>query len=585
VASKIKLVNQFGATELGICSLLHRKDYDPRDWRYVQFHPEDGHLFRPSVDDTYELCIVRNEQFKAQQPTFTVFPDLAEYRSRDLFVRHPTKPDMWRWKARADDIIVFLNGEKTNPVSMEQHIVARNPEVTAALVIGAQRFQAALLLEVNMGQELSIEQRAAAIERFWPSIEEANHECPTHAKIAKTHILFISPNKPLLRTGKGTIPRSGNLSQYASEIGELYKNADRVSPLLDSETEDTIDLNDTTAVLQYIRRIVAATTEWKTFDDEDNFFHLGMDSLQGLVIVRRLRQNLNLPTMALSTVYTSPSVNSLALAIMDLMYHRVVSKEKKIETLVAERQTALERFKSLIKPVRSTSPSTIDSEGHVIVLTGSTGALGAYILAKLLLDPSVSHVYCLNRSIESVHMQVKRNTSLHLSTDFPPSRVTFLTVNLAMPSFDLPSHTYNTLLESTTLIIHSAWPVNFNIPLSAFEPSIHGLVSLIDFAGSSDLQPHLHFISSISSVMSTSKSDGSLVPETVFSSPSIPLVNAYAESKHISELLLDYAQTKYNLSLSFSRVGQVAGAVDAPGLWNPVSTQHCYRVNYFSIFA
>jgi len=52
-------------------------------------------------------------------------------------------------------------------------------------------------------------------------------------------------------------------------------------------------------------------------------------------------------------------------------------------------------------------------------------------------------------------------------------------------------------------------------------------------------------------------------------SPSTPLANAYAESKHVSELLLNYAQAKDNLSLSFSRVGQIAGAVDAPGLWNP----------------
>jgi hypothetical protein len=32
---------------------------------------------------------------------------------------------------------VFLNCEKTNPLSMEQHIVTANPELSGALVIAA----------------------------------------------------------------------------------------------------------------------------------------------------------------------------------------------------------------------------------------------------------------------------------------------------------------------------------------------------------------------------------------------------------------------------------------------------------------
>jgi hypothetical protein len=45
VASKIKLINQYGASELGICALLQPKDYDRNDWKYVQFHPDDGMNF------------------------------------------------------------------------------------------------------------------------------------------------------------------------------------------------------------------------------------------------------------------------------------------------------------------------------------------------------------------------------------------------------------------------------------------------------------------------------------------------------------------------------------------------------------
>ncbi|KAL8663544.1 MAG: hypothetical protein Q9202_003732 [Teloschistes flavicans] len=99
VASKIKLVNQFGATELSLTpNLLSSNRRDPEDWRYVQFHPKLGLEMRPITDDTFELYAVRNTELRETQPTFTIFPHTNEYASRDLFIRHPspTKKDLWR---------------------------------------------------------------------------------------------------------------------------------------------------------------------------------------------------------------------------------------------------------------------------------------------------------------------------------------------------------------------------------------------------------------------------------------------------------------------------------------------------------
>lgn len=137
VAAKIKLLNQFGATELGLTpNILSPQDRSNADWKYVQFHPKTGLELRHIADGVFELYAVRKPELKEYQPTFTLFPDIQEYASRDLFVRHPHKFDLWRWKARADDIIVFLNGEKTNPISMEQHVTARNPEVQLLWLLG-----------------------------------------------------------------------------------------------------------------------------------------------------------------------------------------------------------------------------------------------------------------------------------------------------------------------------------------------------------------------------------------------------------------------------------------------------------------
>lgn len=54
---------------------------------------------------------------------------------------------------------------------MEQYIVFRCPEVAAVLIAGAQRFQAALLIEpLTDGEPLSPVQQAPFIERIWPTI-------------------------------------------------------------------------------------------------------------------------------------------------------------------------------------------------------------------------------------------------------------------------------------------------------------------------------------------------------------------------------------------------------------------------------
>lgn len=58
----------------------------------------------------YELVIRRDQALSGMQPCFTVpgIEKLDEYRTKDLFEPHPDISDLWRWRARSDDIIVFL---------------------------------------------------------------------------------------------------------------------------------------------------------------------------------------------------------------------------------------------------------------------------------------------------------------------------------------------------------------------------------------------------------------------------------------------------------------------------------------------
>lgn len=238
VAAKVYLRCLWGATETGIVPQLLPPELLPssptgRDlWRYVRYDPCVGASFdRVTNDDICELVIRRDSTLTDTQPCFTV-PGIdqleKEYRTKDLFERHPDIDDVWCWRARSDDIIVFLNDEKTNLISMEHHIMAKNKEVSGALVIGAQRFQAALLIEPTSDKVLSTEEQAALIERVWPSVEEANRSAPAHARVEKSFILVASADRRLVRSGKGTFMRGLSISQYTAEIEKLYGDADTV---------------------------------------------------------------------------------------------------------------------------------------------------------------------------------------------------------------------------------------------------------------------------------------------------------------------------------------------------------------------
>lgn len=579
VASKIRLLNQFGASELGLTpAIISLTDRGLGDWKYLQFHPQLGLELRPVSDDVHELYAVRDPEKIDRQVTFTIFPNAQEYASRDLFVRHPSKADLWSWQARADDIIVFLNGEKTNPISMEQHIVSRNADISAALVVGAQRFQAALLIEsVTIDKALNPAERAAFIERIWPTIEEANKDAPSHARLMKSHVLFTQPQKPMLRAGKGTVQRAGTLKSYASEIDALYRDADMMSTNLEGEVERLKGILDQATVSNCVRQSVLSTAGWPGLDEAANFFSLGMDSLQALVSIRKLRQSLGI-AIAPSTLYSNPSVLTLTTAILHLLdqdqtamasQEQVRTKERNsmIQDLVHDYKTMIDqRLRPKSNVEINVSPK---QEQEIVILTGSTGALGSYILNALLQNPIIAHIYCLNRAEDGMSRQIKSNRLLGLQ--HPPSnkRVSFLTVDLSQRFFNLTKSQYDELHSKATLLIHNAWTVNFNLVLSSFKSQLDNLVNLLAFANTSEKSARLFYISSISSVISYRSTDGK-TPEKPVTADTAHGKNGYSQSKYVAEQIIDYAAQTISSgpSFAFARVGQIAGAANHSGIWS-----------------
>lgn len=185
LVSKLKLFNFNNSTETGSYPLIRAADrYPSEDWKYIHPHPAAGLEYRPSVEGFFEAFIVRERDFENEQPFLKLFPHLSEYPTKDLWSPRPSKKNLWAYRGRADDIIVFKPGYMCDPTSMEQH-VSQHPAVQAVLMAGTGRFQPVFLIERTNDQPISSTEERELIEQLWPIIKGANRAYKIDSRVSK----------------------------------------------------------------------------------------------------------------------------------------------------------------------------------------------------------------------------------------------------------------------------------------------------------------------------------------------------------------------------------------------------------------
>lgn len=207
-----------GTTEGGFTGVQLMHD-GGKDWPYFYFDPDLSDVdFREHSEGIYEAVQVRNPKNERYHAIWNTFPDLQERTTSDLYSKHPTKPNLWRFEGRTDDLVTFLGGQKHNPVLYEEAI-RTHPSVLSALVIGTGRRQPALLVELREDAPTAQEK---VLQSLLPTIEKANVDAPRHAVVKPSHVMFAASEKPFKRASKGTVQRAPTLRDYADEINELY---------------------------------------------------------------------------------------------------------------------------------------------------------------------------------------------------------------------------------------------------------------------------------------------------------------------------------------------------------------------------
>ncbi|KAH8100027.1 acetyl-CoA synthetase-like protein [Cristinia sonorae] len=574
VGQGVTLICGYGSTE---CGLMHQviSENMGKDWQYMNFDVPSVRLhWDHKLDGTAELVMLTSPYVLPAMFNTSVKGEPA-FATNDLFVRHPTKPGLWKVYGRADDQIMHSTGEKTNPGPLEA-ILNQDPSVERCLMFGRGHFNAGVLVEPIPALKFEpsdLEKLAAFRNLIWPTVERMNEYAPQHSRIFKEMILVTTPRKPFHYTAKNTPRRQAIVKDYEREIEALYAAAEETTQANQISPPDRWDFTSTTS---FVRLVVSRVVAF-SFDDTDDLFQKGCDSLQATWIrnslLHALRENGSVNTKGIPStfVYQYPTVVGLAQYITSL---GSPSSQEYTNGAANASQVVVDAMLAMVEKYRINLPKHVPStpapSKDIVLVTGTTGSLGCIILSNLLHTPEVGHVFALNRGNEEGRSLLERQRERLVEWGMDPEvtqspKVTFVEADMTMDKLGLSPDLYEKIRSSVTHIVHNGYRVNFNLALASFEPNVRTARHLVDLALSSPhlSPPRLLFVSSIG-VLSRHTGDGAVKEEPV--DPSCAVSSGYSESKWVVERLLSVAQEETPLRPVTVRVGQVAGGPN--GAWN-----------------
>ncbi|RSL94606.1 hypothetical protein CDV31_014236 [Fusarium ambrosium] len=478
------------------------------DWAYFQFSSQTGYEMVPDRDGLHELVFKRQPHLDLTQPIFMTFPKLNVWHTQDLYLAHPETPELWKFEGRKDDLLILSNGMKINPLGAETQL-SKHPAIQAACLSGSGKFQVAALIQLANGFSTNDE---ATLNLVWEAIEECNASMSSYAQIHRQFVRIV--DEPCVWTPKGTLARKATYAKFSQEIDSLYQEQSS-GPQVNASDFDQLH----TTILQAARGAIGNTS----LAAEDDLFQAGFDSLSVQLLHQKLSQAL---------------------------WQSLQPQNENSSGVVDDVRALLAKYTFNLQP---------EPKGTRVILTGSTGFLGSYLLDTLVADPQVSEVWCLNRSQDALQKQIQSAKDKSLRHDWG-SKVKFHTAQLGLPDWRLGAAEYRTLLKGTAHVIHNAWQVNFNLSVWSFESQIAGVSNLIQFCSEARNPVHVCYISSIGVATNWSATHVDPVPEALVQDASAPRTG-YGASKMVAENLLYQAASADVLRLTVCRVGQMSGPV------------------------
>ncbi|KAL8965587.1 MAG: hypothetical protein Q9197_006448, partial [Variospora fuerteventurae] len=550
VKEGVNLCNWFGSTEVGMVGTSSHREPGDKEWAYFRIpQPRMRNIWpRYICEDQYEFVYLKD--YPSRVVSNSQDPPQSFY-SKDMFSPHATVPNAWKYLGRIDDRVTLTNGEKVLPLPIEGRI-RKQPLVREAIVFGiAKPIPGLLAFRSEAAKDMPDDD---FVERIWPDVEAANQAAEGFSQIGKGMIVPMPANAEYPQTDKGSFIRPQMYQAFQKEIGEAYNR-------LNDHQEGSLwpklsDLED--YLLGVGRQLTGPQLEDKTTD----FFTVGMDSLRAIrmrgTIIKDLDLGGNSKCLNQNIVFETSNVEKLARHVNDLRQGHIATTENP--------KTIMRAWIQKYGVFKKRAPGSKSFPGkHTVVLTGATGGLGSHLLSKLCSDCSVAKIYCLLRGRDPL-LRVRRSLAdrnLQLDT----SKTTALTSDLSDPVLGLDEATYAKIRSSVTHIIHAAWPVNFQLPLSSFESHVQGLHNLLDLSLSTPYttSAKLLFCSSVSTALGTPPP--ATIPEAIIEDLDHAVKMGYGQSKLVSEHVVAAAVADAGARACVLRIGQIVGDTKF-GTWN-----------------
>lgn len=537
----------------------------PEDWQYHEFDPNFKHEMRLYDEHigTFELVVLADESTRDAAPVYHNLPGETPFFTKDLFTKHPTKPNLYKFYGRRDDILVLSNGEKVNPIPLEQHVQG-SPDLKGVLLIGNGKTQTALIVEPRETLDPAASSKLIAGLSF--RIEEANAYIPGPGRVTRGMVICAPPDKAFVRTGKGTIVRKLTEDLYQEEIAKLYMNLDDNTTTVGLEGKSKT-VYEPGAVVDFLRKLFATSfPPAAAFGEEEEFFAHGLDSIQTLRIVTNLKRNIegltsqSVAWISPRIIFRHPTLKELSELLAAFLNDGTVPAGDSTTARAAAVDEAVARYARNLpsKAVSQRTAASSISANAAVAIVGSTGYVGSHLVATLLKNPAVSRIFCLNRSDDASTRQKESLRKQHIVPEEMLAKLTYFKIALGSTRNGLTEDQYQTISNNVEVIIYNSWRLDFGLAIRSFEPFLQATRDLIELSAASHHKMRIVFVSSVSSVEGLAAA-GAVVPEAPVEDPLAAMDTGYGQSKLAAERILAIAQRESGIPVSIVRVGQVGG--------------------------
>lgn len=524
-ANKVNLVNVYGPTEATVCTSLCRYT---EDWTVPVIGKEiQGVTYHIHDDDTLDAddgelwisgeCLAigyfKNEDLTKEK--FPVVNDRRYYRTSD-HVRRRENGDL-EFIGRYDRQVKF-HGQLIELEEIESTLkslrLVRNAAVVKR-VVSEKNSKEIIAAFVEVGDTTDAEEATKYIRKA------LRHHLPKW--MIPGHIELIQ------RLPKVT---SGKVDYSALSVMELKNFSMQPEENYLSDKEEIV------------AKIMADILKISRVNPNENFFDLGADSLDTLLLIARLQNEVKINiTLDQLKRHTTPFA--------------ICSMSSQGNSMAMSSNELADDWNFNLVPQFELD----QSNGNTVFITGATGFLGSHILAELIEreDYRNRDIVCLVRCASPNHgvERIRETFSRYNLNALNLGRVKIISGDLVLPEFGLDYKDYENLAIVTSEVYHCAATVNMMADYETLKPqNVTATKSIVQFC-LNGRRKKLNYASTLSVFVSTNRNEGVALETDRLDNPCI-IYGGYGQTKYVSEKFLLNVPSEL-CSINIIRYGLLCG--------------------------